>query len=227
MQIFIMCQGEQRRLKSLGYPKQLIPLNGVPLLQRTIRLVRDLELDSRIVVIGREDLAPGCFGANRIPLQDPGFCILDGMAQTEPWLDQNIVVFLLGDVIWSKAALTTFLTDPRQTVFAGTPTLTPSQGEVFGCKFADQALLKDLLATAPCRFRESVPPREGGVRHRIQYEKQQGGHLRRLLWHWTAKSQGLTSGYLEINDWTDDIDEEADLKRIPEFERLVENGRND
>jgi hypothetical protein len=222
MQIFIMCQGEQKRLASLGYPKQLIPLNGEPLLQRTIRLIKKLDFHAGItsIVIGRRDFAGVNLGYFHFELPDPGYCVLDGIAgafesMNPTWVPEGgHTVFLLGDVVWSKAALTSFLADERPVVFAGTPILTASQGEVFGCKFADQDLLRWLLATVPCRFR----PGDG---HRIQYPQMQGGHLRRLYWH-TMDAETLTSNiYLEINDWTDDIDEPADLKRIPEIERLI------
>jgi hypothetical protein len=227
----------------LSYPKQLIEVGGEPIITRTLRLVRELEPDARIEVVGRPELRSVCYvlpGAALLrTLSDPGYCVLDGIAATsmglahdsfegDGWLDQQPLVFLLGDVVYSRAALAALLADPRPVVFAGTRDLNKARGEVFGCKFVEQARLRQLLSTVPCRWKNPV------AKIPIRYPEPQGGHLRRLLWH-TQAHLGLKvprgsppsktwadAIYQVVSDFTTDIDEPAHLvTRVPVLDAAV------
>lgn len=224
MNVLLMCQGEQRRLAQLGQPKQLVEINGEPMLARTARLVRQQWSDAEITVIGG-----GAFGHAALAakighrmLADPGRCIIEGiLASRDLWATRDAsatpgrTVILLGDVIWSRAALGRLLADFSHALrFAGTSDLSSSRGEVFGVSFDDPAFVVDLAATCPCR------------RANRSFALQQGGHLRRLLW-WAQHRLGLVPQddrtwchqlYQVVDDYTDDLDTPADLARLPELE---------
>ena len=190
-----MAQGEQRRLARLGHAKQLLHVGaGERIICRTKRLVLEAAPWARVTVVGRwRDFAvvPGL--PPIVELDDPGHCVLDGMAGAlvelreaprGPW------VVLLGDVVWSRAALHGLLQDERPVVFSGTRLLNGSQGEVFGCRFADRDALAFELARAPCRFR-SID------RQPLRFPAgQQGGHLRRLLFHVQGRAPSGLSWWL-------------------------------
>lgn len=208
-----MAQGEQRRLANLGYPKQLVEVNGEPNLDRTLRLVRSSSPDVVVLIVGRSALGAGRPGL--VTLADPGHCILDGIAQTADLWGEGRVVILLGDVVFSRAALRAIFDDDRPFFFAGTKVISESMGELFGVSFAPDRheRMRHLLETVPCRFGANGRP--------MRYAAgQQGGHLRRLLWHsQNGDRRPQQRRYLEIDDWTDDIDEPADLDRLPDFTR--------
>lgn len=251
MNIRLMCQGQQRRLRDLEGPKHLLDVGGEPIVVRTLRLIREVlphgfhMQENALVTVHAPDgpyrddlemfLSPHPFRqavhgrADAIlPLANPGICIVDGILAAA---DANAgwgtgyhgrQIILLGDVVWSRAALRAFLADERPVVFAGTPVLSPSEGEVFALGFDDPQAMRNLCMSCPCRV--------DGSRLR-GFRQQQGGHLRRLLWH-AQERAGLKvhpslrrswheSMYLPIEDWTTDIDTPKDAARLPELARLA------
>ena len=250
--IYILCQGEQTRLVDLGKHKHLLEVNGEPILRRTLRLLRELG-EPHPVVVGRypllyeamldaekrgacEDKFDIELGVTRhrvyhrlATLDDPGTCVLDGIAGIlRP--DAVDTIVLLGDVVWSKPALAWMLDNPASGVqlnrlmwFSGTSILSPSQGEVFavGWLASERDRVRALLETVPCRTRADGGP--------MRFSQQQGGHLRRLLWWAMASADYIplsetrmwcSSIYLNIEDWTTDIDDQADVDRLPELDAL-------
>ncbi len=232
-QIVIMAQGHQRRLPELGgRPKHLLPVAGEPILARTLRLLAHLRTPGGIrpatVVIGPPALDEAITGhVVRETLAKPGSCIVTGIraALESSFVRQTgRVAVLLGDVVWSRRHLARLLADARPLVFAGTPVLTNSLGEVFATVFDDPQAVKRLCETCPC-----VKPR---------WRQMQGGHLRRLLWHamleaklvHPQRSRGLQWWHPDLylpnvgGEWTTDVDKPADLARLPE---LGENARRE
>jgi molybdopterin-guanine dinucleotide biosynthesis protein A len=229
MNVLIMCQGQQRRLPMLSGPKHLLPVNGEPIVRRTLRILRDL-VDGPIHVIASPTGDQRWFDATAdmaalvSGLLDPGICVVDGMlAARRRWNDSGRTLVLLGDVVWSRAALAAVVADSRPVVFAGTPVITAAEGEMFSVVFDDSTAMEKLCTTCPCRM--------SGNRLR-GYRQQQGGHLRRLLWHaqdraglrvpTSLKRTWHESIYLPIEDWTDDVDTPADVARLPELGRFAE-----
>jgi hypothetical protein len=228
-----MCQGSQSRLPDLGIPKQMVRVNGEPNIRRTHRLIGELADVRSITTVGWPRLARAVDSLVTIP--DPGQCILDGIDQTRFLWSSGRVVVLLGDVVFSRAALAGIFSDERDLFFAGTSDLSTAGGEVFG--FAASGLRAreeavGALVSCPCRS--------------VRYGGSQGGHLRRLLW-WIQQCRGLRplsnhqsvvgpdadqldfdhemtwceELYLGIDDWTDDIDTPADLDQLPELSRCA------
>lgn len=245
LQIQIMCQGEQRRLAHLGHPKHLLKVNGETILGRTLRLLRELGAPHPVIV-GPSELADeakadaaarGLFVdvfdtttgkmasqpyTNHCWASRPGICILDGLAQAATSLGRSDrrTLTLMGDVIFTRATLAAILGDERPLVFSGTTVLTSSQGELFSVAWDDREDMKRMLESAPCRV-----DRTGRA---LVFRQQQGGHLRRLLW-WAMERRRLRPPpnppnriwhpdlYLEVTDWTADIDDDADVARLPEL----------
>jgi len=226
--IVIMAQGEQRRLAALGHPKHLLMVGGELILWRTVRLVREfLGADVAITVIGLPAHAASCalLNVELVTLEDPGFCVLDGMlaAQKHWGRDRDRTLVILGDVVFSRQALRAIVTDTRPLVFAGTTDVSRSLGEIFATSFVDRQDMLDALATCPCRVGHNG-------RRTVHYPRAQGGHLRRLLW-WAMERRQLRpivqqhtwhpDLFQPVDDWTDDIDTPGDLTRLPELESHV------
>lgn len=276
--ILIMAQGEQRRLAHLGKPKQLLEVNGEPILRRTLRLLRELDQPQPLIVAREwaieeseidaaarglffdhhEKVIDSSFGESWTTTKqkpqarvawskNPGTCILDGLHQAAQHLigDADAVLVLLGDVIWSRAALAKVVADPRASdegvgsgriFFAGTSELSGSTGEVYAMgwqggsgydppsgtwsKRPGHDQMRYLLENAPCR--RAV---DGST---LVLPQAVGGHLRRLIW-WVIESQHylLATGlppnamwlpdyYLPIDDWTTDVDNDKDVAALPE-----------
>lgn len=229
MNVMIMCQGEQRRLRDLGHPKHLVRLGGEfggePILERTLRLLAHLLPCHAYTahVIGPAELeAVTPYGAVEFHrLAAPGTCIVAGLEASRPiWRSDEPALILLGDVVWSEAALGRVVASTdAPLLFWGTSALTAATGEVFamlvtqprGCPQG----VDELLATCPCR--------------RWGYREAQGGHLRRLYWHATERQRsrplpfwGREPTYRVIDDWTTDIDTPDDLARLADLAREAE-----
>lgn len=115
-EILILCAGDGVRWNNyLGCPKQLAPIRGVPLLERTVTLCRRfvarrpivVAVDERLRISGVHFLAP----ARRR-------WIVETLASSaEGWAARTAV--LLGDVFYSERALRTILQHPGELVFFG------------------------------------------------------------------------------------------------------------
>jgi hypothetical protein len=239
--VLIMAQGEQRRLpkEKIGCAKQMLPVADEPIIVRAARLVREMAPWARVLTVGRwSDFSAVEGVAPVVELHDPGACVLDGVAAALARLDADErpvigrAVVLLGDVVWSRQALKVLLHDESAAVFAGTPKLTPSTGEVFGCAFADVDVLRVSLADVPCRFKASA--RRSGREVPMTYAPGQiGGHLRNLLFYlqWGRSCRPPHPGtprpwweeryYAPIGDWTTDVDDEKDVACLPGLSAMV------
>lgn len=240
-EILILAQGDQHRMGELAIPKQLLPVAGEPIIERTLRLLGGRTVSGQNAVIegnrwiicdtqrhpqwlrlARE----GWADLQRLP--EPGRCILEGIGQTcDLWTPTGRTFIVLGDVCWSAAALAAVVADRRPLLFAGSSPVTPSEGEIYALAFdaSMQAQVRAAVESAPCR-------------RVTTYDGFQPGHLRYLLWSMTLAQYQQERGspnsigyrddrawcsppacWLEISDFTTDIDtmEEArDL--LPEIE---------
>lgn len=215
MPVFVLAQGRQRRLQhKIATRKQLLEVNGETLLQRTKRICIEAG-EFNVIIVGWPDL-----GKEYCPvtLQSPGFCILDGIREVEAIMPtlRSRRVYLLGDVVFSRAALRKILTDPRDLFFATTPDLGRGSGEVFA-----------LSASPVAQFEMNLALNTVACRGQVVEERYQPGHLRNLLWR-LMEMRGLQkdcippgeyhpSLVLPIDDWTDDIDTPNDVDRLPEL----------
>lgn len=210
-----MAQGRQERFRDLGYPKCRIKVLGEELLQRTCRLVSPR---AGIQIVGRDELRAE--GFRLITLQNPGNCILDGLADLwscgipEPYPEPaSRITVLFGDVFYTEDAVERIFSDVRPLVFSGTSDISPSTGELFSLSF-DRGTADAVLSAVihiPCR--------------QIPSDAFQPGHLRNLLWHFqrgprAARLKWVADYFLPIDDGTTDFDEPSDLKKIAKLEAL-------
>jgi hypothetical protein len=233
--IFIMAQGMQSRMTGLKFRKQLLHVGGQAILARTIGLVRShwympvdapTSMTMEPTVVGWPDfstLVEQEYGCELLTLRYAGSCILDGMHGTDPHWSAHRNIFLLGDVVYSRAAMDTILSCDEDVMFFGTDDLNRATGELFAYTMAGAAVntTAELLMRVGCR--------------KLQLDRGQAGHLRNLLWIW-MQFLGLKPSTLHeyaeelmtaISDWTNDIDTDADVRDLlPELDRHAWDERN-
>lgn len=204
MKIVIMAHGDQTRLRGLDRPKQLLELgNGETIVARTMRQAqRTWPLDDVRIVAPATDQWRYAAGSALYSLNYPGRSLLENiteiMLHVFPYDD---LVFLLGDVVFSNEAMVTmsYKSSSDSLHFfgrrGGNAVTTKEYGEMFGV---------------------SVPTGSA----RLLFWK----HLRRVQDN-PALRQNLTevlnsledvgsSLLVPIVDFTDDIDNEHDLKWV-------------
>jgi len=187
--VLILAAGAQKRWEGHGI-KQLADLGGESVLLRLARQVKR-HGHTPIVVTGNPDIRRACLDIC-LTFQ-PLDCrwIMETILSTRAlWTDPVIV--LLGDVIYSRAAIEAILTDPRPFQIYG------DVGEIYGMRFRmeHEPQLRDISADAEAR--------QGGVeRGRIWnlYRKLCG---RDLDTHFHPYENDPNFTY--IRDYTGDID---------------------
>lgn len=194
--ILVMAQGQATRFPG----KHFVPINGEPLLQRTLRLCR--ELTSReIVVIGWATDPFVHLKTNLHTQRDPGSGLLDGIWNTRD-LWSRYTTILLGDVVFSRAALKRCL-DPRTFAFFGRlgPNVHTQRpyGEIFGLSLG-------------ARGQKIVTKTIGDPKIR----QQRGGQLWGL---WDLVSS--RARWCAIEDWTDDVDTPDDLEALQHLAPMI------
>lgn len=208
----VLCQGEQYRLAQLGHPKHLLSVGNETILGRTLRLLHAAGWPA--VVIGGPMLAQETSdgGSRLYTLSEPGYCVLDAIAQLGDFFQDADVRVFLGDVVWSRPAFDSFLqggSGSESLFFAGTPGIDYGQGELFGMGFSrmGRSWMERLVRDAPCR--------------KILPDRGQPGHLRNLLFAassiYELPPRMLYSDelFIPVDDWTCDIDKPEDLDRLP------------
>jgi choline kinase len=205
-----------------------------PILARTLRQLSTLGVRSATVVatdelshllIPQMENAP--FPSGVITLANPGNNLLAGMRSLFIDYDESFqepCVVLLGDVVYSWQTLRVLLRKERPAnlsdkywppvLFAGTPVVTASQGELWGCSWDADGI--DPVLDALRRIKD--PP----------FPDYQCGQLRKLLWE-IQKLEVLPEEYVPdpfracatgrwyhpTTDYTADIDTPADLRKLP------------
>lgn len=128
MRAVLLCAGSGERWGDyLGVTKHLIPIDGEPLLHRTVRQLREIDTDE-IVIIGPYDVP----GTTRVdPLVVPENGDFDKLEQSRPyWSAEQRTLVVYGDVFFSDAAMGEIADDrgdwrlycrPFRSSFDGTP----------------------------------------------------------------------------------------------------------
>src|SRR5262245_19328413 len=204
MKILIMAQGCQHRLDGvLDFPKHFLDIQGEPLIGRTLRLLRHHAIDDITVIAPAtgawEDLCAR-HGVRLVTQPDPGRCILDGIHNiTDQWNHTGRTIILMGDVVYSRAALQIILADSRPIGFAGRPTasritLCP-HAELFAVGLEPTAYDRILGCLEDTDFRqEEVFPGKFGLLWGLYFQLAGARQVRPDL-------------FSTIDDYTDDIDD--------------------
>lgn len=200
--IYIMAQGEGSRWQGASLPcdyKQMLPINGVPIIFRTLEMLWSREFELIKVIAFDNTFANSQFlihQARKIKrlqfesLRYPGSGILMGISQLLHQEEKrlqgliNPIRILLGDVIFSHDALDQILACDDYTIFGRkgpNPVTGKEAGEIFAVVVPTHVFPHFLKQITD--FREA-------------YTK---------LWQ-IYKSSLYLGDFVEINDYTDDVD---------------------
>lgn len=239
--VIILAQGQQTRLPDLAHPKQLLALphaGGVPIVARTLVMVRELAPWSVVTVVAKNDLVaaipsrwPSYWEAHE--LADPGNSSLKGISR---YLDHrrdlmnlgalefepSMTVVLLGDVAYSWSCLRALLAPANELApgiaFVGTSTLSESAGELWGIAWRQSA--DDMMTGWMKKALRRHPP----------FQAYQCGQLRQ--WFFTARRDALEEyrsfaraeevvPFVAVDDYTKDFDIPADLAMLEDVSRAA------
>lgn len=114
MRVVILCAGEATRWGGhLGVAKHLVPVNGEPILHRTVRLLRELQPGVEVYIAARpEDLAAYAVPGAVTFEADLDCCRFDAdkfLSSREYWARECDTVLLYGDCFFSEDALRVIL----------------------------------------------------------------------------------------------------------------------
>jgi len=209
-----MAQGEQQRLAALGYPKQMVQVCGEPNIARTVRLLKtrvfpgtcDIALVARATA--EWTALAASTGATLRTLSNTGDCILDGLRNSSHlWSKDAATLVILGDVVWTEAALQKVAQPPTPLMFLGRSGPNTVTGrpwpELFGLAFAPSAARR-LLTLLADKEAQQAGAWLG-----------ENGKLWNLLRTLRATRQ-IPTAMIEIDDATDDVDVPEDVERLRE-----------
>lgn len=130
--IIILCAGKSERWKNhLEMPKQLVPVNGLPLLHRTIRLVKKFRENNITIVTHRSDLIhPDCKSLNP---EKREWIVASLLSSKNAWGGKTVV--LLGDVYYSEKAMKQILAAGSGINFFGCDKAQKTRNEIFAFSF--------------------------------------------------------------------------------------------
>jgi len=222
-EVIILAQGTQQRLGMQHGYKQLLPLPacGVGILHRTLCQLSIFCPSVQVTLVGWSQVTSELaslafpFGVRQVELADPGNSSLKGIAR---YLEArgkshsvHHTIVLLGDVVYSWAALAAIWSASAAYGFVGTSNLSESAGELWGVgwsKVHEDAVMGELG--------------DALLRHPPFDDEYQPGQLRRWLMGWRRGSlqdrliKLVFSGvYQGIDDYTMDVD-------LPEHIPLLE-----
>lgn len=129
----IMCQGQSSRWAG-SYPKHLAMIAGEPVIVRTMRQLKALNIDN-VIIVG-EEYHFGQFGKVHEQI-DPQPEICNGIRDTYPlWEGHDRTVILCGDVVYSDACIRAIYEDQTQLRIFGRIGENPITGKAYDERFA-------------------------------------------------------------------------------------------
>lgn len=205
MKYIIMCGGTYRRWET---PRQLTQIQGEPVVARTIRLLRecgvtDIAISSHNAMFERFGV-PVLHHENHFDVFGSDNC--SGVWVNGFWPTEDPVCYILGDVVFTKAAIRTIVDTQTDDImfFASAPPFAPEyrkpHAEPFAFKVVDQK-----------RFRKAIEDVK-------RYDAQGLFNRRPIAWElWQVITGGQLNvidftNYVAINDSTCDIDSPDDVR---------------
>ena len=156
---FILCAGEASRFP-YGLTKQLMTIEGVSILARTIRQLKTCRhWQGRIfVVTHRPDIAceAGKEGAEVIEPEDRRYTCASALSTRDAWTEETKI--LMGDVFWTSDALDQFMSPHHSTLVYAT-----DGTDIFGMKWVREE--NGFVADAFRAVIDEGQPRYGGRLH--------------------------------------------------------------
>lgn len=203
--VLICCAGPSSRWGNyLGVPKHLVPINNVPLIQRTTNQLNEIGLNN-ITIIGFNPQ----YQVDGAVLQSPTSTGLPntGIGHSMEFWDRNKNnLILLGDVYFSNDAIKTIFNNIGDITFYGRSTKGKNGhkwGELFGLSFAP-----DKLSTIKKGIEQIIQ-----AKRRKEINRAGGWELYRQLFNIPFQERCVTSNFIEIDDETEDFDVPEDYNK--------------
>lgn len=212
MKYILMCGGV---LTSWDKPRQLTEIKGEPIVERTIRLLRENGVDD--IAISTHDPEFQYFGVpilwHQNDYTERGYDDFDGYWVDAFYLLDEPVCYLMGDVVFSSEAIKTIVETETDDIefFASRPPFDERFSKVWAEPFALKVVNNEHLRES---IRVCKIVQDAGITYRkpIMWE----------LWQIIKRTPLNTidyDNYTAINDYTCDIDEPEDIAKI---ERWIE-----
>lgn len=147
MRVVIMAAGDGQRWKNyLGVPKHLAPVDGVPLLHRTVNLIHAAGIDDVYVTVRPGGTLGSIQGVKQYAPTDAEFEI-DRIWGARA-LVESPTVFVYGDAFYTSEAMATILTEGDGYRFFGRsrPSRSKPFGKLFGIRVNQYVLSKAQMA---------------------------------------------------------------------------------
>jgi len=191
--ILILASGDPRRDWTMESPCQLAPVEGQPLILRTLSQLQTRGHNENVTVVTHKPAIISVVPRHFIP--NPRFYWAETVLSTRLlWTERTII--LHGDVIFSSAVLDSILSDTSPIAFYG------SMGEVFGITFTSDrhADMRIALVVAIHDAPLDLPYRKGRGLVWQFYRALNGTHLHRHVHNWDIYR------LVPKDDYTCDID---------------------
>lgn len=207
MKYIIMCGGTYKKWET---PRQLLPINGEPIVARTIRLLRENGIED--IAISSND---PIFEQLGVPVlkHNNSMIVSKTLNVSGYWVDafyptDEPVCYLFGDVVYSPEAIKTIVETDTDDIefFASSPPFSPEYIKPWAEPFALKVVNTDHLKHAVCITKQYA---DMGFfkRHPIMWE----------LWQ-VIQATPLNhidyGNYTAINDYTCDVDYAEDIELI-------------
>lgn len=204
MRYIIMCGGSYLKWKT---PRQLLPVDGEPIVARTIRLLREHGVMDIAISSGND-----VFGQFGVPVlkhnnsyEANGYDNISGIWCDAFFPTDDPVCYLFGDVIFSPDAIKTIVETRTEDIqfFASAPPFAPEYPKQWAEPFALKVVNTGRLKKA--------------IRAVKQYDAQRRFRRKPIMWElWSVITGGdLNSidyhSYVAINDYTCDIDDPEEV----------------
>ena len=199
--------------KTFKIPRQLVKINGEPLVERTIRLLKENGVEDILITASDERFKN--FG---VEVYSPKSSDYDYKTEKGYWLNafpfellEEPICFIWGDVYFSENAIKTIVETPaNSTLFFCTfenesPLYIKKHDEPLAYKVVDTDLFKRGIEETKRLFDEGVT-----WRHPIVWE------LYRVIHGQNVNAHEMTTDYVAINDISCDIDGLKDIEKLKE-----------
>lgn len=208
----IMCGGQY---KAWEQPRQLTEIGGEPIVARTIRLLRENEIENKNISISSNLDGFDNFGVSVLKHENK-YKTADFDGEIGYWVNGFYplyapVCYIMGDVVFSENAIKTIVETETESVefFASAPPFDPRFTKRWAEPFAFK--VKDFWD-----FQKAI-------NETISLERKGYFKRRAIAWELWQVIKGTPlnlidyENYKVINDWTCDIDEPSDVSKMESF----------